>query len=100
MFIETQSLTAQMFTSEIGQVFIAETVPEPVQLTLLQIVEGKVAATGFRRPFSLIFTTPPQVLLLEAQYRMQSESGREYLLHLSPIVSPADGLRHYQAQFN
>lgn len=100
MFIETQSLTAPMFTSEIGQVFTAETVPEPVQLTLLNVVEGNLSAAGFRRPFSLVFTTPLQVLLLEAQYRLKSASGREYLLHLSPIVSPAGGLRHYQAQFN
>jgi hypothetical protein len=100
MFIETQSLTAQMFTAEIGQVFTAETVPEPVELTLLQIVKGNLAAPGFRRPFTLIFTTPLQVLLLEAQYRMKSASGREYLLHLNPIVSPGGGLRHYQAQFN
>lgn len=100
MFIETQSLTAQMFTSEVGQVFTAETVPETVELTLLNMVEGKPIAAGLRRPFSLIFTTPVQVLLLEAQYRLKSASGREYLLHLSPIVSPAGGLRHYQAQFN
>ena len=40
------------------------------------------------------------VLLLEAQYRLKSASGKEYLLHLSPIVSPLDGQRHYQAQFN
>lgn len=100
MFIETQSLTAHMFRSEIGQVFTAETVPEPVQLSLLQVVEGNVVAAGFRHPFTLVFTSPLQVLLLEAQYRIKNASGREYLLHLSPIVSPVGHLRHYQAQFN
>ncbi|OWJ91715.1 hypothetical protein B6S59_24360 [Pseudomonas sp. A46] len=100
MFIETQGLTATMFASEVGQVFTAETVPEPVQLTLLKLVEGRAAAGGFRTPFSLIFTTPMSVLLLESQYRLKSASGREYLLHLSPMVSPLDGQRHYQAQFN
>lgn len=100
MFIETQGLTAKMFASEVGQVFTAETVPDPVQLTLLRVVEGNLPNPGFRTPFSLVFTTPMSVLLLDAQYRLKSASGREYLLHLSPIVSPLDGLRHYQAQFN
>ena len=100
MFIETQGLTAKMFASEVGQVFTAETVPEPVQLTLLRLVEGSAPNPGFRTPFSLIFTTPMSVLLLEAQYRLKSASGKEYLLHLSPIGSPLDGQRHYQAQFN
>lgn len=100
MFIDTQSLTARAFNTEVGQLFTAETVPDPVQLTLHKLVEGAVTRNGHRTPFSLIFTTPMNVLLLEAQYRLKSASGREYLLYLSPLVSPGDGLRHYQAQFN
>ncbi|MGP0172271.1 DUF6916 family protein [Pseudomonas sp. NCHU5208] len=100
MLIDTQGLTARSFNAEIGQLFTAETVPDPVQLTLHRLVEGGVANNGYRTPFSLIFTTPMNVLLLEAQYRLKSASGREYMLYLSPIASPGDGLRHYQAQFN
>lgn len=100
MLIDTQGLTARAFNAEVGQSFTAETVPDPVQLTLHRLVEGAVTGNGHRTPFSLIFTTPMNVLLLEAQYRLKSASGREYMLYLSPIVSPGDGLRHYQAQFN
>lgn len=100
MFIDTQDLTARVFNAEIGQVFTAETIPDPVQLRLHKLVEGKEANSSRRTPFSLIFTTPMNVLLLEAQYRLKSASGREYMLYLSPIVSPGGDLRHYQAQFN
>lgn len=100
MFIDTQDLTAQAFNTEVGQVFTAETVPDPVQLTLHRLVQGPVASTAHRTPFSLIFTTPMHVLLMDAQYRLKSASGREYMFYLSPIASPGDGLRHYQAQFN
>lgn len=100
MLIDTQNLTAQTFKAEVGQVFTAETVPDPVQLKLHKLIQGAMANTAHRAPFSLIFTTPMNVLLLEAQYRLKSTSGREYMLYLSPIVSPGDGLRHYQAQFN
>lgn len=100
MLIDTQHLTAQVFSTEVGQVFTAETVPDPVQLTLHRLVQGAVADTAHRAPFSLFFTTPMNVLLLEAQYRLKSASGREYMLYLSPIAPPGDGLRHYQAQFN
>ena len=100
MLIDTQDLTARSFNAEIGKSFTAETVPDPVQLTLHRLVEGVMTSSGYRTPFSLIFTTPMNVLLLEAQYRLKSASGQEYLLYLSPIVSPRDGLRHYQAQFN
>ncbi|WP_110690926.1 DUF6916 family protein [Salinicola endophyticus] len=100
MLIDTQGLTAEAFNAEIGQVFTAETVPDPVQLTLHKLVEGTGTNGGHRQPFALIFTSPMNVMLLEAQYRLKSASGLEYLLYLSQIVSPGDGLRHYQAQFN
>lgn len=100
MTFDSQTLTALLFQSEVGHTFIAQTVPEPVELQLLRVVEGRRTSTDFRSPFSLIFTSPWSVLLMEAQYLLKSASGREYMLHLCPIVSPPGGLRHYQASFN
>ncbi|MBV7585309.1 hypothetical protein KW851_20935 [Pseudomonas sp. PDM33] len=100
MLIDLQGLTAQAFGSELGQVFTAHTVPDPVQLTLHNVIEGREVGNGFRTPFTLIFTTPMNVLLLEAQYRLSSPSGRDYELYLAPLAATVGGQRHYQALFN
>lgn len=100
MLVEIQGLTAQEFSTELGQVFTAHTVPDPVQLTLHNVIEGRAVGGGFRTPFALIFTTPMSVLLLEAHYRLSSTSGRDYELYLAPLPATGDGQRHYQALFN
>ena len=100
MFLDTQNLTARDFQHEIGQVFTAETVPEPVELTLLNVTQGPASRNEFRPPFTLHFTSQINVLLLEAQYSLKSASGRQYMIYLSPLAPQGSTLRHYQAHFN
>ncbi|MCP1649851.1 MULTISPECIES: DUF6916 family protein [Pseudomonas aeruginosa group] len=100
MLIDLEGLTAQSFSSELGQLFTAHTVPNPVQLTLHNVIEGRAAVGGFRTPFTLVFTSPLSVLLLEAHYRLSSPSGRDYEMYLAPLAATSDGQRHYQALFN
>jgi hypothetical protein len=72
------SLTVETFRSEVGNVFWADTVPTPVKLKLIRLVEGMPTLREFRIPFTLIFATPKNTLLLEGAYDFKSESGREF----------------------
>jgi hypothetical protein len=94
------SLTAETFRGEVGNVFWADTVPKPVKLKLIRMTEGTPTLRDFRIPFTLIFATPKNTLLLEGAYDFKSESGREYRqVHMAPIQS--DGPRQeYQVIHN
>ena len=94
------SLTVETFRSEVGNVFWADTVPKPVKLKLIRMIEGMPTLREFRNPFTLIFATPKDTLLLEGAYDFKSESGREYRqIHMAPIQS--DGpLQEYQVIHN
>jgi len=94
------SLTVESFRSEVGNIFTADTVPKPVKLRLVRMKEGVPGLRDFRIPFSLIFATPRDTLLLEGLYDFKSESGREFRqVMLSPIQSTGP-MQEYQAVFN
>jgi hypothetical protein len=94
------SLTVETFRSEVGNVFWADTVPKPVKLKLIRMKEGVPSLREFRVPFSLIFATPKNTLLLEGVYNFKSESGREFRqIYMTPIQS--DGpMQEYQVVHN
>jgi hypothetical protein len=94
------SLTVETFRSEVGNVFWADTVPKPVKLKLIRMTEGAPTLRDFRIPFTLIFATRKDTLLLEGAYDFKSESGREFRqVHMAPIQS--DGpMQEYQVIHN
>jgi hypothetical protein len=94
------SLTVEAFRSGVGNVFWADTVPTPVKLKLIRLIEGMPTLREFRIPFTLIFATPKNTLLLEGAYDFKSESGREFRhIHMAPIQS--DGpMQEYQIIHN
>ena len=94
------SLTVETFRSEVGNVFWADTVPKPVKLKLIRLKEGVPSLREFRIPFSLIFATPKNTLLLEGVYDFKSESGREFRqIMMSPILSEGS-MQEYQVVYN
>jgi hypothetical protein len=94
------SLTVETFRSEVGNVFWADTVPKPVKLKLIRLKEGVPTLREFRVPFSLIFATPRDTLLLEGLYNFKSESGREFRqIMMTPIQSHGQ-FQEYQVVYN
>jgi hypothetical protein len=94
------TLTPETFRSEVGKIFTADTVPKPIKLQLVRMHEGRLIVKGFRMPFTLIFATPRNTLLIEGFYDLKSESGREFRqIMLSPILSTGEH-QEYQAVFN
>jgi hypothetical protein len=94
------SLTVETFRSEVGNVFWADCVPKPVKLKLIRLTEGMPTLREFRIPFTLIFVTSKDTLLLEGAYDFKSESGREFRqIHMSPIQSPGS-MQEYQVIHN
>jgi hypothetical protein len=94
------TLTAQTFKSEVGNVFTADTVPKPINLQLTRLHEGKPTLKDFRVPFSLIFGTPRDTLLIEGFYDLRSQSGHQFKqIMLTPVISVGP-YQEYQAIFN
>ncbi|MBF0138437.1 MAG: hypothetical protein H7833_01900 [Magnetococcus sp. DMHC-1] len=93
------SLTIGMISSEVGNVFIAHSAPKPIKIRLCKVVEHKIMSKEFRVPFTLIFESPKNVFLVEGNYYLTSESGKMYVMHVTPIVSPGKK-QFYQAMYN
>ncbi|UEM20149.1 hypothetical protein JL100_024220 [Skermanella mucosa] len=94
------SLTVETFRSEVGNMFWVDTVPKPVRIKLIRLKEGVPTLRDFRIPFSLIFATPRDTLLLEGTYDFKSESGREFRqVFMAPIQSSGP-MQEYQVLHN
>ncbi|EWY39247.1 hypothetical protein N825_07925 [Skermanella stibiiresistens SB22] len=77
-----------------------DTVPEPVKIKLLRLKEGVATLKDFRVPFSLIFGTPRDTLLVEGVYDMKSESGREFRQIMMAPIQSTGPLQEYQVIHN
>jgi hypothetical protein len=94
-------LTIDDFAAHVGETFAVETTPQPVGIVLEAIDTGPGEAWMARQPFVLVFSSPWEVLLVEAQYLVKPAGiGPGMTLHLMPINTPPGGRRRYQAVFN
>ena len=58
------------------------------------------APLAARQPFTLIFTTAWNDLLLAANYRMQPAGGRPVEMYIAPTQTQISERRYYHAEFN
>lgn len=94
-------LTIDDFAAHVGETFVVETTPRPVAIVLEAIDTGPGDSRAARQPFILVFSSPWEVLLIEAQYLLKPAGiGPGVTLHLMPINTPPGGRRQYQAVFN
>jgi hypothetical protein len=94
-----QVLTAEHFEPWLGRAVTVVAEPEPVAIQLLRIVRQPGSPLLLRAPFSLIFGSAPDILLVDGIYSMQCGSRGPYEVFIAPVVSPP-GQRHYEAVFN
>jgi hypothetical protein len=92
-------LTAEDFEPWVGRAVTVAADPEPVAIQLLRVVRKPASPIALRMPFSLIFGSTPDILLVDGTYSMKCGSRGPYEIFMVPIVSPP-GQRLYEAVFN
>ena len=93
-------LSAADFEPHVGETFLVEAQPQPVEIRLEKILHGRFDTGLTRPPFTLIFTSPWTVLLVSALYRMQPNGGRPIEVFLVPTQTAPGQQRYYHAVFN
>ena len=98
--VQMRLLTPEDFQPWVGKQVRVNTEPKPIELTLERI-ERKARLPNpidFREPFSLFFSAPFDVYLLDTHYEFDFGRGGPYTIVISQL-QPTDGRRHYQAVF-
>jgi hypothetical protein len=93
-------LTATDFEPHVGKTFLVDAQPKPVEIRLEKIAHGRFDTGLTRNPFMLIFTSPWNVLLVAAVYRMQPNDGGPIEMFLVPTQTAPGPQRYYHAVFN
>ena len=92
-------MTPDDFDPWVGRQVRVNTVPEPVDITLVGVERRLFRAGMPRAPFILWFQSPFEVYLLDDSYEMDCGRGGPHRIHISQM-QPRDGVRIYQAVFH
>lgn len=91
--------TAEDFEPWLGRKVQVNAEPNPIELTLDRIERTPpLPGLSQREPFSLFFTAPLNVFLLDTAYEFDCGTGGPHMITISQMP-PMNGLRHYQAVF-
>jgi hypothetical protein len=93
-------LTAADFEPYVGKIFLVDAQPKPLEIRLEEILRRPPDPLLARQPFTLIFTSALNALLLSAIYRMQPSGGRLIEMFLVPTQTGPSERRYYHAVFN
>lgn len=90
------------FLPLVGQQFVADCEPAPIELTLVEASPLRANAAADRPPFILIFHTPPETILADGNYRLHCGAwGPDHISIWSTPAPPAGQPGYYyQAVFN
>lgn len=92
-------LTPEDFQPWVGKKVRVNTLPEPVEITLSRIeVRPRLIGIDTRQPFSLFFTAPLSVYLLDTAYQFDCGRGGPHEFVIQQLM-PSATHRHYQAVF-
>jgi hypothetical protein len=96
-----EQFTIDTFTPLTGQVFKASVEGmAPLELVLESVNEISVSgwrpddAAEHRKPFSMVFVGPPQLVLPQAIYRFEHETVGAFEIFIVPIGRNAEGVRY------
>ncbi|MDB5678683.1 hypothetical protein [Sphingomonas bacterium] len=103
---DTQPLPRQIKIEEflplVGQTFEVHCDPKNVLLKLVEATPGRQRAFDDRPPFTLIFHSSPDILLVDGLYVMKSGKFGPDTIYIAPTIAQpgaAPGY-YYQAVFN
>lgn len=93
------------FEPYLGRSFNVQNVDIPVSLKLIEIEDSarhRDWPTDLPRPFVMIFSGPPERILLEGYRILQAPGGVAFQLYVIPIMThdPATNGQHYQVVVN
>ncbi|WP_380816360.1 DUF6916 family protein [Sphingomonas hylomeconis] len=90
------------FTPLVGRTLHADCDPRPVDLDLVEATPLRSTGQEHRPPFTLIFSSPPAILLLAGSYTMRGAGLEPAPIYISPIAAPMGSRagHYYQAVFN
>lgn len=93
-------LKPEDFESWVGRKVRINTLPASIEVTLDRIERRPAFAAGldFREPFSLFFTSPMDVYLLDATYEFDCGRGGPHNILITQLA-PLRNMRNYQAVF-
>jgi hypothetical protein len=96
-----EQFTLDTFTPLTGQVFTVDVEGmAPLGAVLESVTEIPVSgwrpeeAAEHRKPFSLLFLGPPQVVLPQAIYRFEHETIGAFEIFIVPVSRSAEGVRY------
>ncbi|OQW47071.1 MAG: hypothetical protein A4S16_09625 [Proteobacteria bacterium SG_bin6] len=93
-------LTPEDFQPWVGKKVRVNTLPQPVELVLDRIeVRPRLIGIDTRLPFSLFFSAPLSVYLLDMEYEFDCGRGGPHGIHIQQLF-PSATHRHYQAVFS
>lgn len=92
-------LIAEDFEPWVGRHFAVDADPEPVSIQLTRIDRRAASRFAVRAPFSLIFSTPMDILLVDGIYKLRCGRFGPHEVFLAPVLSP-QRQRLYEAVFN
>lgn len=92
--------TAEDFLPFVGGLLRVEATPEAIELTLESVDRRRKEDWMPREPFSLLLSTPRDVLVSEGLYCLQPTGGRAFDLYMMPIASPPGDRQFYQVVVN
>lgn len=97
-----RQIKIEEFLPLVGQAFEVDCEPRTALLTLVEATPGRQRAFDDRPPFTLIFHSTPEVLLMDGLYTMKSAGfGPDSIFLIPTVATPgaAPGY-YYQAVFN
>ena len=97
-----RQIPIEEFLPLVGKAFEVKCDPANVSLTLTEAIPGRHRAFDDRPPYTLIFHSAPQILLVDGLYVMTCGAFGPDTIFISPIIAApgsAPGY-YYQAVFN
>jgi hypothetical protein len=95
-----QMLAIEDFKPFEGEAFVVDATPEPIRIKLDEAQAMPGPDWMEREPFTLLFSTPWDTLLVEGNYRMKSPRGDLVEVYIIPTQTAFGPRRSYHAVFN
>lgn len=87
-----ENLTKETFAERVGETFLVEAGPDPLELELAEVSSlGESPGEGRREPFALLFSGPPEPALLQAMYPVENPILGRFDLFLVPVGPGKEG---------
>lgn len=105
--IDSSILPRPMYIHEfeplVGQIFEVNCDPKVAMLTLQSVIPAAYSIDPLRTSFTLIFHSPPEILLVMGIYAMRCPGLEPAMIYIEQTSPPATGAArgyYYQAVFN